>query len=189
MFLLRPFVTMCALACLPGYAQESGAKLPDVSLAAVMQQPSVRVDLAREIGRLESGASRIVITVLIVHTTDKPDQPIRAVRLDLDDAGFKDTAYLTSDQALALKGVLDQLSLDLPGSLPQRSRQTGTALLGSCEFRDHPERYPVTLSYCYAGGCAPGLLVTSPVTMSLPRRTPAELSALLAKAIEEGNTR
>jgi hypothetical protein len=64
------------------------------------------------------------------------------------------------------------------------NRITGEGYLGSCEFRENPNAFPLHFDYCYSGSCAPALRITSPTLILFPGRTPFGLSEILAAAID-----
>jgi hypothetical protein len=176
-------IVLCALFSTVGVALVPPSSSESSLLAIALRQPNARVYSSSQIATLESEGSRAVFTGLIVADPAQQDRKIRGIRIAFSDAGWTRAAYVDEARLQPLKDAVDRLSADLEPSLP-RLAPRNEGYLGSCEFRDHPEAYPVHVDYCYSGWCSPGLRITSPTMILFPNRKPSDLSAILGSAIE-----
>jgi hypothetical protein len=130
---------------------------------------------SREAARIESGEVRLVAVV------EQAGQ-VRRVRLEITRGKTGSTVFLTEDTAGKLKTILDNLDRDV-----EKLRGRVSGYIGSCEFRDHPNEYPITFDY-YAGQADPsGLRLSTPNLgfVFLPERRPEDLAAVVTRALEE----
>jgi hypothetical protein len=152
------------------------------ALATLAHQPETRVTWSKEVGRLESGESRAVFTVLTVENSNQPGRRAQGVRIDLSSANGKSTLYLDEVKLQPEKKIFDHLIRDAGRS------QGGTlSFVGSCEFRDNPGVYPLNADFEYAGPQAPALRIFSSTgdQIMFPGLTPSHLSTVLGEAIDE----
>lgn len=175
--MVRSIFLLCAL--LPMAAGQS----PTSALEQAAKRSDVRVLSSSQIATLESEGSRAVFTALIVADPAQEGGSIRGVRIEFSDAGWTRSAYLDESHLQPLKEVVDRLAADIE-LLPRSSNRGGLSIFGSCEFRDHPESYPVSVDYCHSGWCAPALRFVSPTQILFAGRKPADLAAILGDAIE-----
>ena len=175
-------IVLCALFPVAGAAQVS-------ILEAAIKHPDAQVYSSSQIARLESGDSRAVFTGLVVADPAQADRKIRGVRIEFSDDGWTRSAYVDEGKLQPLKDIVDRLAVDLERLLPRLARSSSAGFLGSCEFRDHPDSCPLQVDYCYSGSCSPALRITSPTLITFNQRTPSDLSAILAAAIEYLRTR
>ena len=68
-----------------------------------------------------------------------------------------------------------------PDNLPL-SNSRGEGYIGVCDMANQPDRFPITVDYRVSW--YPALVMRTPSLMIFPDRTPADLAALLAKAVE-----
>jgi len=160
------------------------AQAPASALERAVKQFGVRVLSSSQIATLEGEGARGVFTALIVADPFEQGRSIRGVRIEFSDAGWTRSAYLDDSQLQPLKDVVDRLAADVERFPARLSNRGGLGFLGSCEFRDHPETYPVQVDFCYSGWCAPGLRFVSPTQILFAQRKPTDLAAILGSAIE-----
>ncbi|MGH9629065.1 MAG: hypothetical protein ACRD7E_12145 [Bryobacteraceae bacterium] len=175
-------IVFCAVVPTIGSAQ-SAASSPSV-LEQALKQPDARVTSSKQIGRFDDGESHAVFTVLVVSDSTRQDRKTRGVRIDFSGSGWKRVVYLDDHHLEPLKKVLDQLTVDIERLLPRFTARTDEGYLGSCEFRDHPDLYPLQMDYLHSGWRSPALRFTSPARVLFHGRGPADLSAILGAAIE-----
>jgi len=98
------------------------------------------------------------------------------VRVDFTGRNLRRTAYLDEEMAGTLRRIMDQLEADI-------KRIGVTGYLGSCEFRDRPELYPLTADYSM-GARDGGLRVwVDGYQEMFEGKSPADLSAMLLRAL------
>ena len=153
--------------------------------ASLERQAKVHIIWSKEVGRLESRDSQAVVTALIAEgSLDLPKQT-REVRIDFSWAAKHRTIYIDEGLLQSEKKIFDDLTRDI-GRFPLPGGN-GWAFLGSCEFRDHPDTYPLKADYNYSGPFAPALRIIAPNGESIMFQwlMPRDLSKVLGDAIEE----
>jgi hypothetical protein len=140
---------------------------------------------SKKVGRLDSRDSHAVVTALIVEGSPQLPTQNRGVRIDFSWADQHRTIYIDEGLLQPEKKIFDDLTRDI-GRSPLRGG-TGWAFLGSCEFRDHPDTYPLVADYNYSGPYAPALRIIGPEGESIMFQglMPRDLSKVLGDAIEE----
>ena len=164
----------------------SGLPEKPSSLEALARQPEARVTWFKEVGQLESGDSHAVFTTLAVEDSAQRGRRMRGVRIDLSRPDWKRIVYIDEGLLQPLKKIFDQLTLDIErGLMPARG--TGWGFIGSCEFRNNPDVYPLEADFCYSGPDSPALRVFGPnrEQIMFPGLMPSSLSKVLGSAIDE----
>jgi hypothetical protein len=156
------------------------------SFATFAQQPQARVIWSTEVDRLESRDSHALVTALVVENSSQPSERMRGVRIDFSWSDKKSTIYIGEILLQPEKAIFDGLTLDVArgGVLPGFS---GLGFIGSCEFRDNPDLYPLVADFNSSGPDAPALrIIVGPKEQILFRGlTPSHLSRVLGDAINE----
>jgi hypothetical protein len=152
-------------------------------LEALAKQSGARVIWSRETGRLTGGESRADVSAMAL--AGSGGAQTRGVRMDFSLPAWKRAVYIDERLLQPLRRIVDQLTSDID-RFSMRSR-TGLGFIGSCEFRDNPGVYPLTVDFQYAGPDAPALRVFVPDIgpVLFPGLTPKHLSILLERAINE----
>src|SRR5215470_3267476 len=110
-----------------------------------------------KVGRLESRDAHAVFTALIVEDPTQRPKQTREVRIDLSWANKHVAIHVGEGLLQPEKKIFDDLTRDIDRSPLQGG--TGLAFIGSCEFRDHPDTYPLQADYNYSGPYAPALRI------------------------------
>ena len=172
------------LACIAG----AQVNMPSAPGSFPKQQPKVHIIWSGEVGRLESRDSHAVVTALILEDLNQQPKRMREVRIDLSSAGKHSSIYLDESLLRPEKKIFDNLTRDIERF--ERSSlysAAGWAFIGSCEFREHPDVYPLVADYNYSGTQAPALRIIGPTGEQIMFQglMPRNLSKVLGDAIEE----
>jgi len=152
------------------------------ALATLALQPETRATWSKEVGRLDSGESHAIFTVLTLENSNQQRRRARGVRIDLSWTNGKSNLYMDEVKLQPEKEIFDQLALDVRGV------QGGTlGFVGSCDLARKPDVYPLNADFEYAGPQAPALRIFSSTEdqVVFPGLTPSHLSTILAKAINQ----
>ena len=155
------------------------------SPGGLARQPEARVIWCKKVGGLDAGESHAVVTALIGEDSNQRSKPMRGIRIDLSWHDGKSTLYIDEGLLQPQKRIFDQLTVDLGRSnLPGGS---GLGFIGSCEFRNNPDVYPLEADFNYSGGVSPALRVFSAKgeAIMFPGLMPSDLSKVLGDAIDE----
>lgn len=169
------------IAASPGQTPNPG-KLRSAHLEAAVAVPGARVAASQPVGALESGDSHALLTALVVADSSRQGQPIRRVRFDFSMPGWKESVYLDEQQLHFLKETMDKLAIDVARLAPEYANSRGEGYIGVCDMANQPDRFPITVDYRVSW--YPALVMRTPSLMIFPDRTPADLGALVAKAVE-----
>jgi hypothetical protein len=154
------------------------------AVAAIVGSAGGRIVWSKEVGQLRSGETRAVFTALTVANSGRQ---ARGVRVDSSWTGARgDTYYIDERFLLAEKEIFDQLARDVAMMQAKHLLEAGTGLsiLGSCEFRDAAQPYPLVADYAYSGPGTPALRITTHQVLLFPELTPADLAKVLGSAID-----
>jgi hypothetical protein len=135
------------------------------SLERFAQQPRTRVNWSKEIGRIEAGATRLVVTAMLLEDPHSVTRSARGIRIDLTDGVVSDQLWEEDRRLAGTRGALERWAV---GGLPM------VYGLG----RTHNAR-----------GNAEGLtLISKDHQYSFPGSyRPTELAGLLLEALKELN--
>jgi hypothetical protein len=168
-----------------GWGQVNSRRRGEPSyLEALALPPEARVAWSEEVGHLGSRESHAVFTTLVVEDATQQGRRMRGVRIDLSSPDWKSRFYVDEGLLHPLKTIFDELTL----SIERHPLPAGYwGFIGSCEFRDNPNTYPLSADFCYSGPDCPGLRVFGPrrERVMFPGRTPSHLSEILGNAIDE----
>jgi hypothetical protein len=145
--------------------------------------PDGRIISSREVGRMSSGTSRAVVTALELEDAAAHGRLRRGVRIDFFEDRWHWSVFLE-------EGVLEREAAEFEKLAPDADRAPlskgrSLAFIGSCEFRDNPDAYPLTASFQYSGGGAPALWVFADGHKTMfSGRTPEDLAKLLGAALD-----
>ena len=149
--------------------------------ARIAGAPASTVIYQQSMGYLADGRSKVEVSALVVRGADAPTPTVRGIRVDFSDAHSRSTTYISQAGAGEEKRILEQIADHGDEST---NRLLRLAWRGSCEFRDHPERFPIQVNFLYGGPGSPAMRIdTANHTMMLYDHTPSELSSLFDKAL------
>ena len=109
------------------------------------RQPATRVVWSKEIGRIEEGATRLVVTAMSLEDPQSVTRSARGIRIDLTDGVVSDQLWEEDRRLAGTRGVLERWAV---GILPMvyglgrthnaRGNAEGLALIG----KDHQYSFP-----------------------------------------------
>lgn len=151
-------------------------------LEAALAVPGAAATASQSVGTLESGDSRVELTALVVADPSRREALIRGVRFDFFIPGWKQSAYLDEQQLHFLKEAMDRLAVDVARRASDYANSRGEGYIGVCDMANQPDRFPITVDYRVSW--YPALVMRTPSLMIFPDRTPVDLAAILASAVD-----
>jgi hypothetical protein len=158
-----------------------------VDFSKTALQPGTQLTWSQEAGRLADRDSQLVVTAIALRSA--AGQPLRGVRIEFSQADWKASVYMDSAMLESEKSIFEKLAHDVELIHPSGSR---LAFIGSCEFRNQPDRYPLMADFEVSGPDAPALRVWGPEMdrrMMFTHITPENLAKLLGNAVEALNSK
>jgi hypothetical protein len=105
------------------------------------------------------------------------------VRIDFSEDRSHWSVYLDESVLEREAAAFEKLARDVARAPLSNGRSPG--FLGSCEFRDNPDAYPMTADFQYSGGEAPALWVFADGHKTMfSGRTTEDLAKLLGAALD-----
>ncbi len=170
-----------------GFAQVSQTtSLQPTKLEAFAHQPTAHVTWSNEVWRAESAEARVVVMAIVVEDSAQPQERMRGVRLDLAKQNVSDQVYLDEAKLEATRKALNEITSGIRSFRRERS-DSPYRYLGAEEFW-HP--YPTVHTLNAAYHLAPdssglSLSAFTGQAFRFPDHSPAQLSAAIARAIDE----
>jgi hypothetical protein len=158
-------------------------QLPDSAndFARIAAAPGSTVIRRQSIGALADDRSKVEISALVVRGAAPSAVLASGMRVDLFDGYSRTTTYLSLPAIEEAKRMLDEIG---GSDETTASRSLGLRWRGSCEQRDHPERYPIHVNFLYAGPGSPAIRIDAgDHSAILHDHQPSGLSALFEKAL------
>lgn len=162
------------LSLAPAMGQEIPSSSQPVLSMADASQPDVRQVWSREAGRLDAGESQARVVAVVIQRVGNP-VTARGVQVELTGRNWKSAFSIDEAHVPAILRILHGLDRDVQ----QAGGILARGILGSCEFRDHPE-YRFTADYDF--GTHPAGLRLNGLVFS--QRRPDDFAQVLAQALD-----
>ena len=176
-----PLAVLASVSCLASGA--SRASEP-TDLDAFVAKPSVGIEFSQAIGTIESSDAKVEVTALVANDTADASQRMRGVRLSMKNSSGIDHVYVDESQLASVQADL----ADIKGGIAELTAGQGAPyrvqVTASCWMPAHPQRI-LCPSYRVGpdwSGITLGALGSS--DFAFPSHRPAELAALIKRAIE-----
>jgi hypothetical protein len=151
---------------------------------AFATKPSARVLFTEHVGSIDSTDAKLKVTALVMDDVEHPAEKMRGVRFELENNTAQDQVYLDDTQlALAKREVA---TLEPGAELMKKNADAPYRVMGtqSCWMPKRPQR--ILCPDFYMGPDHSGLRLGAydGPNFSFPDRKPAELTALIERAID-----
>ncbi|MGH9967726.1 MAG: hypothetical protein ACREBG_07800 [Pyrinomonadaceae bacterium] len=153
---------------------------------AFANRPTARIKWSSQVWRAESAEARVIVTTLVVEDTTHSPQQMSGIRIDLTKENASDQIYLDEAKLETTRKALTEISRGIPRFRRERSG-TGYRHLGAEEFwHPYPTIHTLNASY-YIAPDSSGLFLSAYKNegFRFPGRSPSELAAAIARAMDE----
>ena len=162
-------------------------------LESFATMPATHIAWSTEIGRLNSTESHLVVTALILEDTAQPPDRMRGVRLDLRNQDSQDQLYLDEETLAAYIKDLDEISR-YAKKFPSGFNPKGTNCLGARQFwygDKTPSVHALEAMHCVTPNSSwlAVYMIGGHAHLRFPHQDASQLSALIAKALDELKSR
>ena len=174
--------------------QNQAQPLQPTPLEAFARLPATSVAWSKEVGRIESGESKAIITAMVLEDTAQPPDRMRGVRIDLSSRNSKDQIFLGEETLSIYERALDEITKEATrqrneGTVRDNLNAGGTAFVGAEIFwyADKVPRVHALNAAPYVAPDSSGLYLSAfkGVGFRFPDQEASRLSLAMARAINE----
>lgn len=179
--------TLCGLFFNIGLVQDNPTpSLQPTTLEAFAEQPTARVTWSKEVGRIESAETRVVVTALVVEDTVKPPHRMSGIRIGLTNQNATDQVYLDGPKLEELQKALEEIERGIESFRNERG-DAPLRYLGACELRQpRPTVHTLSAAY-YIAPDSSGLSLSAfkGQEFRFPNHRPSGLVEAIGRAMDE----
>ncbi|MCM3872326.1 MAG: hypothetical protein ND895_16715 [Pyrinomonadaceae bacterium] len=180
-------ICLCVLLFSSGLAQvNSTLALQPTKLEAFAGQPTARVTWSKEVGRIESAATRLVATALVVKDDLRPPHRMSGIRIELTSQNATDLVYLEDAELEVMKKALEGIESGIEYFRTERA-DAPLRYLGACELRQpRPTIHALSAAY-YIAPDSSGLSLSAfkGHEFRFPNHKPSELAQVIRRVMDE----
>jgi hypothetical protein len=162
---------------------------PQISrlLESAAERPGAQLIWSSEVGRLESGATRAVFTVLAIEDPARAGHQLRGIRVAASSPDWNGTIYVEEPQLEQLKAKVDLWAT----GAGRASRTASNMIYSSACPGDENLHLPMSFAVIFRWQAADELLLAGAgyPSLSFTGPTPSSIAAIFARATDELKSR